>query len=84
MLAAYEEAAFSLKVGEYSGIVETESGFYIIQRLPIEESYILDNFNQLSAQYKYAVVNSDIAAKRAALSFVANDFGKSLALWSME
>jgi parvulin-like peptidyl-prolyl isomerase len=34
---AFEKSLFGLKVGERSGVVETEFGFHIIERLPAEE-----------------------------------------------
>jgi len=33
MQPAFEEAAFELKVGELSGVVDTDSGVHIIERL---------------------------------------------------
>ena len=84
MEKAYEEAAFGLEVGAYSGIVETPDGFYIIRRLPLEDDYINDYFETLKSQYQYAAVNKDINAERDALSLVLNDFGKTLELWSIK
>ena len=84
MQEKYEKAAFALEVGKYSDVIETEEGFYIIQRLPIEKKYVNANFETLKMQYQYAVVNSDIAKKRAELSFAPNDLGKTIELWSMK
>ncbi|MBE6599873.1 MAG: hypothetical protein E7640_01530 [Ruminococcaceae bacterium] len=84
METAYEDAAFALDEGEYSEIVETESGFYIIKRLPLEDDYINTYFEDLKTQYKYAKVNSDISDVRDGLSFVPNELYNSIALWSMK
>ena len=84
MEKAYEDAAYALDEGEYSGIVETESGFYIIKRLPLEDNYINTYFENLKTQYKYAKINSDISAARDGLEFVPNELYLSIALWSMK
>ena len=42
------------------------------------------NFETLKAQYQYAVINTDISAKRDSLSFTPSELGKSIELWSME
>ena len=81
---SYEKAAFALGVDEYSGIVETADGFYIIKRLPIESDYVNTYFEELKSQYHYSVVNVDINNERASLSFILNDYGKALELWSIK
>ena len=81
---AYESAAFSLEIGDYSGVVEGENGFYIIKRLPLEDKYINQNFEILKDQYRYAAVNSDIEKIRETLSFTPSGIGSSIALWSIK
>ena len=75
---AYEEAAFALKVGEVSGIVETEDGFYIIERCEKSGSYMLGNFEAFAEQITYALVNNKLVEHEATLSLEMNDLGKAL------
>lgn len=81
---AYEEAAFALKDGEYSGVVETASGFYIIQRLPKDESYINRNFETLKNQYLSALFYNIIEDRRDEITLTFTEFGQGLELWSIE
>jgi hypothetical protein len=39
MVLPFEVAVFNLKVGQISGVVETEYGFHLIKRLPIVRTY---------------------------------------------
>lgn len=48
---AFEDAAEELSVGEMSGVVESDVGFHIILRMPIDDGYIDENFNQLRYYY---------------------------------
>lgn len=56
-IESFEAAAFSLKEGEISGIVESVYGFHIIKRLPLEDDYINDYFEELRTVYKNRVFN---------------------------
>ena len=82
--AEYEAAAFGIGVGEYSDVVETASGFYIIQRLELEDDYIEAHFEDLKTKYRYAYVNGIIEECRDTLTFVPNDYGKSIDLLAIK
>ncbi len=81
---AYEEAAFSLEVGEISDIVQTEDGFYIIERQPLEQDYLVANITELMQRYQYACVETMIRELQSEITVELNDFGKSIDLLTME
>lgn len=82
---SYENAAFALGIGDISPVVDTYSGFYVIQRLELDDVYVLSHFmSDLKDQYLLSVFNKEIDECKATLSFVLNDFGKSLDLVEMK
>lgn len=80
MLQAYEDAAFALEVNEVSGVVETPTGFYVIKRLPLESTYVMQHLTTLIDQYQYSELNKYIDQRQEQLSIEFNDYGKSLDL----
>ena len=90
---AYEEAAYSLDVGEISGIVKSigknMSGdqvdcYYIIQRLELDDQYINKNFDTLKKDYHDSTIYSMVETLEASLKFVPNEFCTSLDIIEME
>ena len=83
MEEAYENAAFALEVGEVSGIVEGEDGFYIIERCEKSEDYMEANFETFADQITYAMVNNIVREHQEKLSLTLNDFGNSIVFHSI-
>ena len=70
---AFEEAAFSLEIGEISGIVKTDAGFSIIKRYPKDAEFIAENFNMLADDYIRGRYNLILAEKGKELSVTYTD-----------
>ena len=77
---AYEDAAFALKVGEISPIVETEDGFYLIQRYSKNDEYMLTNLEDFANQIVYTLVNERVRELQSNLALEMSDFGRTLVL----
>ncbi|MBR7184808.1 MAG: peptidylprolyl isomerase [Clostridia bacterium] len=80
----YKEAAFALTEGAYSDVVETDSGFYIIRRLPKDFDYINRNFETLKHQYLSALFYNMIEARRDEITLTETAYGQSLALYDIQ
>lgn len=52
MTEVFEKAAFALRDNQISDIVETEFGYHIIQRLPKEDAYIEEHFDEIKDNYQ--------------------------------
>lgn len=78
MSDAYDEAAFDLSVGEYTEILEDESGFYIIKRLELDPVYLLMNFNTLKERYQSYAFLSIVNEMQRSLEFKPSEYLKSI------
>ena len=81
---AYENAAFELEIGEVSPVVETQDGFYIIQRMELNKGYMEDNLDALKGIYFECKMYEIIGAYADELDFELNEYGKTIDLWTME
>ncbi len=93
MEKAYENAAFALAVEEYSEVVTCKSELangeyvdchYVIQRLPLDNDFIKQNFSELYTAYAEATVAKRIEEVKSELTFIPNDFAKSLDITALE
>ena len=81
---AYESVAFALEVGEIGDVVETDDGFYVIQRLATDKGYMESNLESLIDMYIVGKINLAFEAHAKTLSFEMNDYGKSLNLLDLK
>ncbi len=91
---AYEKAAYSLKVGEFSEVI-TASGedsytgeriecYYVIERLPLTEDFIKENYASLYETYSNVIVQQKLTEQISTLTFKPNDFADSLNILELE
>ena len=75
---AYENAAFSLRIGQVSGVVEAMGEnndgqlvpcYYVIQRFEMDETYVKSHFTELVDEYYGSVIAADLAEIKKTLSF---------------
>jgi hypothetical protein len=90
---AYEKAAYALDVKEKSGIVaakgENSVGrsvdcYYIIQRLPLEETYIDSHFDELCDMHYESQIYMRVQEVEKNLHFVPNAYGQGLTLTELD
>lgn len=80
----FENAAFSLEIGEISEIVETPVGYSIIKRYQKEADYIEDNLQKLSYYYASCQFSLALEAKLAKLDVKTTDAYNDIDLFNME
>ena len=63
----FEDAAFSLAVGETSGVIRTDAGWSILKRYEKEQSYLNEHFDDLADEYITGQYNIRLEEREAAL-----------------
>jgi len=80
----FEDACFSLAVGEVSGIVKTDAGYSIIKRYEKEDEYLSTHTEELYDTYTDGLYNLALEAKESTLSFTKNEKGEAYSPFNLE
>ena len=80
----FESATFALELYGTSGVIELDTGYYVIMRLPLEEDEVKKQAAELLTHYQYGALKKCEDAKEAEISFVGNEHFESLSLIDIE
>lgn len=73
MVPEFEEASFALEVGEKSGLVESDYGYHIIEKLELDQ-FIEDNFEGVRELCENSIFNSEVNKILAEAEIVYSEY----------
>ncbi|MBO5354786.1 MAG: hypothetical protein J6B09_01810 [Clostridia bacterium] len=76
----YEDAAFALNDYEVSPVIESVEGYYIVMRLPKDENYIADHFQELKEKTYYVKLNEMVDQRLSTMTLEMTNYGERLDL----
>ncbi len=80
----FEETVRSLKINEYSDVVDMGNSAMIVRRLPLDSDYIDQNFNTVIAQYLSREFFGHVEEYSKGLEVKFKEKYKDLKMWEME
>ena len=81
---AFEETAFTLAVGEISGIVRTDAGWSILKRFEKEAGYLAEHFDELAMDYMSGLYNIRLEQHASTLSAEPTDLFASYTIFNLD
>lgn len=80
----YEEAAYNLRIDEYSEIIESENGYFIVKRLEQDPLYVMLNLKMLTERYQRYAFLEMIYEYQSVIEFTPNEYFYSLDLLELK
>lgn len=80
----FEDAAFSLEIGEVSEVVKTPAGYSIIKRYEKESGYLNENFDDLCDEYSEGKYNTILEAHKGNLTAEPTNEMKNYSIFNLD